>query len=88
MATMLRKMAMGTVTFTPAEKAATREKMVMVTAAPSILMVDPSGMDTEYRFSSSPSSLHNSMFTGIFAAELRVKNAVMPLCRRQRNTSG
>ena len=32
--------------------------------------------------------LHIAMFTGIFAAEERVKNAVRPLSRRQRNTSG
>ena len=29
-----------------------------------------------------------AMFTGMFAAEERVKNAVRPLSRRQRNTSG
>ncbi|MNR34377.1 hypothetical protein D3C85_1521460 [compost metagenome] len=30
----------------------------------------------------------NSRLTGMFAAELRVKNAVMPLSRRQVSTNG
>ena len=51
----------------------------MVIAAPSILMVAPSGMDTEYISSSRPRRLQSDMLIGIFAAELLVKNAVMPL---------
>ena len=62
--------------------------IVIVTAAPSMLMVAPSGMETEYISRSSPSFSHSPRLTGMLAAELRVKNAVSPLSRRQRNTSG
>ena len=37
---------------------------------------------------SNPRLSHSSILTGILAAELRVKNAVRPLSRRHRNTSG
>ena len=62
--------------------------MVMVTEAPSMLMVEPRGMDTEYISRSSFSFSHSSMFTGILAAELRVKKAVKPLSRMHRSTRG
>ncbi len=68
--------------------AAASVMMVMVMAAPSMLMVAPSGMETEYISLSSPSFSHKAIFTGIFAAELRVKKAVRPDSRRQQKTSG
>ena len=58
--------------------AAAIDMMVIVMAAPFILMVAPSGMDTEYMSLSNPSFSHNCMLTGMFAAELRVKHAVRP----------
>ena len=78
-ATTLRRMAMGSVISAPAVNAAVIAKVVITAAAPSMLMVEPSGMETEYMSSSRPSSLHSSMLTGILAAELLVKNAVTPL---------
>jgi len=56
---------------------------LMVIAAPAILIVAPSGIETEYVSSSKPSLSHKAIFTGILAAELRVKNAVIPLSLRQ-----
>ena len=61
---------------------------VIVTVAPAMLMVAPSGMETEYVRGSSPSSSADVMLIGMFAAELRVRNAVMPESFRQRSTSG
>ena len=72
----------------PSVLAAASVMMVMVMAAPSMLMVAPSGMETEYMSLSRPSFSHRAMFTGMLAAELRVKKAVRPDSRRQRNTSG
>ena len=82
------RMAAGRETCKPSVLAAASVMMVMVMAAPSILMVAPSGMETEYISLSSPSFSHRVIFTGIFAAELRVKKAVRPDSFRQRNTSG
>ena len=62
--------------------------MEIVIAAPSMLIVAPSGIETEYISRSRPSSSQSSMLTGMLAAELRVKNAVTPLSRRQRIASG
>ena len=62
--------------------------MVMVMAAPFMLMVAPNGMDTEYMSLSRPSFSHSCMLTGMFAAEERVKNAVRPDSLKQRYTSG
>ena len=72
----------------PSVFAAARVITVIVMAAPSMLIVAPSGMETEYISSSSPSFLQSSMLTGLFAAEPRVKKAVMPLSFKQRRTSG
>ena len=77
--TTLSRIAMGSDTLAPVELAAVRAKVVMTAAAPSILMVDPRGIETEYISSSSPSSLQSSILTGILAAELLVKKAVTPL---------
>ena len=60
----------------------------IVIAAPDMLMVAPSGMDTEYVSSSKPSFWQRFILTGIFAAELRVKKAYKPLSRRVVRTSG
>ena len=62
--------------------------MVMTTAAPSMLIVAPNGIETEYTSLSRPSRSHSRMFTGMFAAEERVKNAVIPLSLMQRKISG
>ena len=77
--TTLSRMAMGSDTGTPVELAAVKANVVMTAAAPSMLMVEPSGIETEYMSSSRPSSLQSSMLTGILAAELLVKKAVTPL---------
>ena len=80
--------AVGTSTDTPMVFATESAIIVIVMAAPSILMVAPSGMDTEYTSGSSPSLLQSDMFTGIFAAELLVKNAVTPDSLRHLHASG
>ena len=82
------RMAAGRETCRPSVLAAASVMMVMVMAAPSMLMVAPSGMETEYISLSRPSFSHRVMLTGMFAAELRVKKAVRPDSRRQRKTSG
>ena len=84
----LRTMAAGRVTGMPSVLAAASVMMVMVIAAPSILMVAPRGMETEYISLSRPSFSHRAMLTGMLAAELRVKKAVRPDSFRQRNTRG
>ena len=61
---------------------------VIVIAAPSILIVEPSGILIEKKSLSIPSLSHRFMFTGMFAAELLEKNAVIPLSRRHVKTNG
>ena len=80
--------AVGISTEMPSVLAAANVITEIVMAAPSILMVAPNGMETEYMSSSRPSFSHNSILTGIFAAELLVKNAVIPLSLIQRKISG
>ena len=87
-ATTLSRKAVGKSTEMPRVLAAARVRTEMVMAAPAMLMVAPKGMETEYFSSSRPSSLHSRRLTGILAAELRVKKAMMPLSFRQRNTRG
>ena len=87
-AIILSRIAIGRVTWTPAVFAADRANVVMTAAAPSMLIVAPSGIDTEYISSSRPSSSQSSMLTGIFAAELLVKKAVTPLWRIHLKMSG
>ena len=53
--------------------------IVIVTAPPLILIVAPKGIDTLYKSLLSPKDSQSFMLTGIFAAELLVKNAVIPL---------
>ena len=84
----LKNSAVGKSTAIPIVCTAASVIMEIVMAAPSILIVAPSGIDTEYISLSSPSFSHNAILTGIFAAELLVKNAVRPLSRIQRNTKG
>ena len=68
-------------TETPSVLAAANVKIDMVTAAPPMLMVAPRGIDIEYVSLSRPSSSQSLMFTGMFAAELLVKNAVIQIGR-------
>ena len=63
--------------------AAARAMVEMVMAAPAMLTVDPNGMEMEYVSSSSPSFLHSSILTGMLAAELLVKKAVIKLSFKQ-----
>lgn len=65
-----------------------RVMTVIVTAAPSILIVEPNGMLIEKKSLSRPNRSHNCILTGMFAAELLEKNAVMPLSLRHVNTNG
>ena len=51
-------------------------------------MVAPSGIETAKVFLRKPSFSHNLRFTGIFAAELLVKKAVMPLSLKAMSTIG
>ena len=51
-------------------------------------MVAPSGIETAKVFLLKPSFSHNLRFTGIFAAELLVKKAVMPLSLKAMRTTG
>ena len=68
--------------------AAAKVIIAIVIAAPSILIVAPSGIETEYMSSSRFNFLQSSKFTGMFAAELRVKNAVIPLSFKHLKTRG
>ena len=52
---------------------------VIVTAAPAMLTVAPKGIETLAVEGFTPKRSAKSRFTGILAAELRVKNAVIPL---------
>ena len=60
----------------------------MVMAAPAMLIVAPSGMDTAYVASSSFRRRQMFMLTGMLAAEERVKNAVTPDSRSIMKVSG
>ena len=51
-------------------------------------MVAPSGIETAKVFFRKPNFSHNLRFTGILAAELLVKKAVMPLSLKATNTTG
>ena len=66
--------AVGMLTLIPSVCAAANVITVIVIAAPSMLIVEPSGMDTEQLSLSKPIFSQSSMFTGMFAAELLVKN--------------
>ena len=88
LATRLSRIALPKETSIPKVCTAASVKIVMVIAAPAILMVAPNGIETEYVSSSKFRRLARLIFTGIFAAELRVKNAVTPLSRKQVQTSG
>ena len=83
-----KMIAVGRSTEIPSVFAAAKVITEIVIAAPSILIVAPRGIETEYMSSSSPSFSQSSMFTGILAAELLVKKAVIPLSRRHRRTRG
>ena len=61
---------------------------VIVIAAPSMLIVEPNGILIEKKSLSKPKRSHNCIFTGMFAAELLEKNAVIPLSLKQVKTKG
>ena len=60
----------------------------IVMAAPAMLMVAPSGIAIEYVSGDKPRRLAIFMLTGILAAELRVKKAVIPDSRKYLKVSG
>ena len=70
-----RSSAVGMSTSMPRVLAAASERTAIVMAAPLMLIVAPRGMDREYVSSERPRRLHKERFTGMFAAELRVKKA-------------
>ena len=84
----LKIKAVAKSTLIPKVWAIAKVKTVIVTAAPSILIVAPKGIETEYISSSNKSFSHKAILTGILAAELRVKKAMIPLSFKQRKTSG
>ena len=61
---------------------------MIVIAAPSMLIVEPNGILIEKKSLSIPSLSHRCMLTGMFAAELLEKNAVIPLSLKHVNTNG
>src|SRR5690625_579627 len=75
-------------TFTPNVCAAAIDKTEIVTAAPAILIVAPKGIETAYVSLFTFNFSAKFIFTGIFAAELLVKNAVTPLSFNTVKTSG
>ena len=75
-------------TWIPSVDTAAKAITVIVMAAPPMLIVAPSGMEMEYVSGVISKRFAKSMFTGMFSAELRVKKAVTPDSRRQRNTNG
>ena len=85
---MLSKIAVAISTWIPKVDTAANAITVIVIAAPPMLIVAPKGMEIEYVSGVIPKRFAKSIFTGILAAELRVKNAVTPDSRKQRNTSG
>ena len=78
----LKIIAVGISTHNPERKCGGHSHDRDRDAAPSILMVAPSGIVTEYVSLSSPISSQIFILTGIFAAELLVKKAVIALCFR------
>ena len=60
----------------------------MVMEAPAMLIVAPSGIEIVKVSGLRPSRLHKVRLTGIFAAELLVKNAYTPLSRIVVQTRG
>ena len=60
----------------------------MVTPAPDILMVQPSGIEIEYDSRGTPNFSHNARFTGMLAADDLVKKAVIAECIIDVNTRG
>ena len=87
-ASKLKITAIANDTFMPNVCAAARDIIVIVTAAPLILIVAPSGIDTPYISLSSPKLSQSFILTGMFAAELLVKNAVIPLSLRHFRIKG
>lgn len=84
----LNMIAVPRSTSIPSVFVAASVKTDIVIDAPAMLIVDPRGIDTEYVSLSKPNDLHRFMLTGIFAAELLVKKAVIPLSFKHLSTSG
>ena len=61
---------------------------IIVIDAPSILIVEPKGILIVKKSLSNPKRSHNIILTGMLAAELLEKNAVIPLSLKQVNTKG
>ena len=80
--------AVGKSTAIPKVLTAASVSTVIVIAAPPMLIVAPRGIETEYVSLCKLSFLHSSIFTGMFAADERVKKAVMPLSRRHWKING
>ena len=60
----------------------------IVIAAPPMLMVAPNGKEIEYDSFVNPIRFASIILIGIFAAELRVKNAGIALSFKQNQTRG
>lgn len=60
----------------------------IVIAAPFILIVAPRGIEIEYKSLSRPKRSHRAIFIGMFAAELLVKKAVIPLSLKHFSIKG
>ncbi len=73
--TMQSSSAVGRSTWMPRVLAAARARTEIVMAAPDILIVAPRGMEMVKISGFKPKRLHSVRFTGILAAELRVKKA-------------
>ena len=85
---MHRTIVIGNGTDNPIVWQVARVITVIVTAAPSMLIVEPNGILIEKKSLSIPNLSHNVMLIGILAAELLEKNAVIPLSRKHVNTRG
>ena len=83
-----RRSAVGRSTTIPNVLAAAKASTEMVMEAPAMLIVAPSGIEIVKVSGLRPSRLHKVRLTGIFAAELLVKNAYTPLSRIVVQTRG
>ena len=87
-ATILRTRAVPKSTLIPSVLTAAKVRVLIVIAAPAMLIVAPRGIETEKVSGLSPRSRQSFILTGMLASELRVKKAVTPLTRKQRQTKG
>ena len=80
--------AVGKSTAIPNVFAAANASTAIVIEAPAMFTAEPNGIEMEYISGSSPNLSQSFKLTGIFAAELLVKNAYIPLCAIVAHTSG